>query len=61
MRLKNAEGQYLYHVALTPPYHTVETCDQVTAPDWPSDVAENIICLLADLGYIFTGEEEDSQ
>ena len=59
MKLKNAEGQYLYAFALTPLPHLATFLDPSDAPDWSPEVAENIICLLADLGYVFTGEDDE--
>ena len=61
MKLKNNEGQYLYAFALTlnPLPYLATFADPGSAPDWSPEVADSIICLLSDLGYVFTGEDDE--
>ena len=59
MKLKNSQGQYLYAFALNPLLKLATFLDPGGAPDWSPEVADSIICLLADLGYVFTGDEDE--
>ena len=58
MKLKHAEGQYLAEIMVSDTFE-VKCLEKRWAVDWPEELAQNLICLLADLGYVFTGDEDE--
>ena len=59
MKLKNEDGQYLYAFALSPLPYLATFADPGSAPDWSPEVADSIICLMSDLGYVFMGDDDE--